>query len=148
MNCAKAQGLLSPHLDGELAATARAELLAHLHACPTCRAEEGELRRLRQLFAGVERVAAPVGFSTRVMANLEPVAPSGLAWRGLLTGVVEVAFLGIIIVSGIVSGNILATRLNQPAGLTAALALDLFDPAPPDSLGGVYLAMLEVEHER
>jgi hypothetical protein len=32
--------------------------------------------------------------------------------------------------------------------LVSSFSLDVFDPAPPDSVGGVYLAMMEARHEK
>lgn len=148
MNCAKAHRLISPHLDGELPPPELAALVAHLQACPACLAAESELRGQRQLFAGLPRFAAPVGFRARVLGNLEPAPAAGLWWRHFMTGFAEVAVLGVIIFTGIVSGGFLAERLNPERAMAAALALDLFDPAPPGSLGGVYLAMTEVPDER
>lgn len=148
MDCAKVHGLISPSLDGELVAAEQAALAAHLQSCAGCRAVEAGLREQRQLFAGLPRVNAPVGFHTRVMANLEPAPRAWHWWRRTLMGFAEVAFLGVIIFTGIVSGGFLVDRLNPVKTVAASLALDLFDPAPPDSLGGVYLAMTEVTNER
>ena len=148
MNCTQAQGLISSNLDGELTPAEQPGLSAHLQACPECRLLEASLRGQRQLFAREARLAAPVGFRTRVVANLASVPARGFAWLRLWAGVAEVAVLGLIILAGIVSGGILAGRLNPESAVASALALDLFDSAPPDSLGGAYLAMLEVDHER
>lgn len=150
MNCDKAHGLISPYLDGELPATEQADLAAHLRVCADCRVVENEMRLQQQLFAGIARFAAPVGFRTRVMADLDPAPAARLWWMRALTGVAEVAVLGVIIFTGVVSGSLLAERLvpGKTPALTASLALDLFDPAPPDSLGGVYLAMTEVRDEK
>lgn len=150
MDCAKAHKLISPHLDGELSPTEQVALAAHLHVCASCRAVAGDLGRQHQLLAGMEKFAAPVGFHTRVMANLDSPPATGIWWLRIVAGVVEVAVLGVIIFTGIVSGTFLAERLapGKTPGVTASLALDLFDPAPPDSLGGVYLAMTEVPDEK
>ena len=148
MNCAKAHRLISPGLDGELVAAEQKELAAHLQFCRSCQAAEAEMRGQRQLFAGLPRLAAPVGFRARVMATLEPTPGRGLWWLRIMTGFAEVVMLGAIIFTGIVSGGFLADRLNQGKTVAASLALDLFDPAPPDSLGGVYLAMTEVADEK
>jgi len=82
------------------------------------------------------------------MANIEPAQAGGLWWLRIMTGFAEVAVLGVIIFTGIVSGGFLADRLNSGKTVAASLALDLFDPTPPDSLGGAYLAMTEVADER
>ena len=148
MNCAKAHKLIYPHLDGELGAVEQAALAVHLQGCVGCRAAEAEMRGRQQLLAGLPRFAAPVGFRTRVMANLDPAPAAGLWWLRILTGFAEVAVLGVIIFSGVVSGGFLDARLNQEKTVAASLALDLFEPTPADSLGGVYLAMTEVADEK
>jgi len=146
MNCAKTHGLISLNLDGELSPREQAALAAHLCGCRACRVAEAGLRR--QLLAGLPRLAAPAGFSARVMGNLAPVPARGLWWLRLLAGVAEVAVLSAIILTGMLSGADLAARLSPEKTVAATLALDLFDPAPPDSLGGVYLTMTEVRDEK
>jgi len=148
MNCPKAHRLISPHLDGELSPVEREALGEHLCVCPSCRAAAASLLRQRQLFAGLPKLSAPAGFRTRVMANLDPAPVAGFGRQRVLAGFFEIAVLGVIIFTGIVSGGFLADRLNPEKVVAASLALDLFDPAPPDSLGGVYLAMTEVANER
>lgn len=148
MNCAKAHRLISPYLDGELAAAEQAMLAVHLQSCRACQAVEAEFREQRQLFAALPSYAAPVGFRARVMVNLEPAPRAGYWWLRILAGFAEVAVLGVIIFTGIVSGGFLVERITPVKTVTASLSLDLFEPAPPDSLGGVYLAMTEAANER
>jgi len=150
MNCAKAHKLISPHLDGELPSAEQVALAAHLQVCASCRAVAGEMRLQHQLFVGMERFSAPVGFRARVMADLDQAPAVGLWWVRIVTGVAEVAVLGAIICTGVLSGSFLVERLapGKTTAVTASLALDLFDPAPPGSLGGVYLAMTEVGDEK
>ncbi len=48
MNCERVRARLSALVDGELPPAEAAAVREHLAACPTCRAEEAELRRLRE----------------------------------------------------------------------------------------------------
>jgi len=148
MNCAKSHRLFSSYLDGELSLEEQEALAGHLQSCRSCRAAEAEMRVQRQLFAGLPRLAAPLGFSARVMGNLDQASVGCFTWHHVFVGFAEVAVLGVIILTGIVSGGFLVDRLNPAKMVTASLGLDLFEPAPPDSLGGVYLALTEVANER
>jgi len=150
MNCAKVLKHISPYLDGELLAAEQLNLVAHLQSCAKCRAVAAEMLLQRQLFAQGERFTTPVGFRARVMANLESAPAPGLWWLRTLTGFAEIAVLVVIIFTGIASGSFLAERLapGKTAAVTASLGLDLFDLAPPDSLGGAYLVMTEVRDEK
>ncbi len=47
MNCDEARARLSAFIDGELPPAEAAALERHLAGCPSCRAEEADLRRLR-----------------------------------------------------------------------------------------------------
>lgn len=70
MTCRQAEPLLARAADGTLDADRSAALALHLADCADCRAALDAQRAMRVLL--VERPAAPVpvGFATRVMANL------------------------------------------------------------------------------
>ena len=70
MTCRQAEPLLARAADGTLDADRSAALALHLTGCADCRAALAAQRAMRALL--VERPAAPVpvGFATRVMANL------------------------------------------------------------------------------
>jgi hypothetical protein len=58
----------------------------------------------------------------------------------------EAAFAIVIAIIGIISGNILMTSgytSNRPPVIEESLSLDVFDPLPPDSIGGAYIVMTE-----
>jgi hypothetical protein len=65
---------------------------------------------------------------------------------------VEVAFALIVILIGLVSGNLLGTgkTAERPLTVQESFSLDLFQATPPDSLGGVYLTLAGggTNHER
>ena len=150
MKCPKAHKLISPYIDGELAEQDRRRLEDHMKVCLNCRTEFKESKELHNLFANADGFKAPYGFSTKVMANIAAEKTGGFSFTLLLTRFAEVAVLLVIIFSGIISGGFLANRLApwKLSAVTASLSLDIFEPAPPDSPGGVYLAMTEVRGEK
>lgn len=112
---------LGEWLDGELDAPARAEVAAHLDACPACRADAARLRALGAALFKAPPAADPrstEAFVARVMARVEADAVSpwerfaarvlgpalGLALAGLVLAIVlpgpdEDAPLGVEVVS-------------------------------------------------
>jgi hypothetical protein len=92
----------------------------------------------------------PYGFHTRVMANLvtgKTIEKSGIP---ALTRLAEALVVIAVITTGIISGTFLVKDLmpEKARDVIASLSLDVFDPAPPGSLGGAYLAMTEVGDEK
>lgn len=73
MTCHETRERLSGLLEEALDASERAEVGAHLDACPDCRRELDQLRATVSLLSQVERPRAPVGFVDRVMAAAHPV---------------------------------------------------------------------------
>jgi len=139
---------MSAHLDKELPPGKQAGLAAHLNHCEACAAEFRASREMQQLMAGMERFTAPAGFSRRLMARLDPAPPARPFFTPLWLRFAEVAVVLLAIGCGMVFGRLLSLPAG-PAGLgsaSAGLSLDLFDPTPTGSLGGVYLAMLEDGH--
>ena len=150
MNCSKTQKLVSPYLDGELRATDREAFESHISTCHACSLAAKEASMQHNLFAQAQQFKAPYGFSTKVMAHISSEKTGGFSFTLLFTRFAEVVVLLAIIFSGIISGGFLANRLapGKLSAVTASLSLDIFEPAPPDSLGGVYLAMTEVRDEK
>ena len=68
----------------------------------------------------------------------------------MVTRSAEVLVLLVIIFTGIISGTFLSDRLmaEKKTLIRSSFFLDIFEPTPPDSLGGVYLAMTEVKNEK
>ncbi len=76
-DCTHCRERFSDYLDGLLAAPERAEMDAHLSACPDCRREMERWRATLDTVGGLPRPAAPEGFRARVMAQLPlDAAPS------------------------------------------------------------------------
>ena len=154
MKCRTARKILSAYIDDELAAEQRDPVRLHLLECESCRNELTQLLSLDKLFTVAERFVAPPGFSTRVMANIEERPRS--TWRSffarpLLFKVVEVAFALIIVVIGLISGNMLTSQRSSTessAEVRQYFALDTFDAAPSGSIGGIYFAMTGVRNAK
>jgi len=149
MGCSKIK-LVSPYIDGELSGKERALFELHAPGCPECIGKLAEFKALHDGFAHAEKLRAPFGFSTRVMAALrqeeQRKAPRFVPW---LTGFAEAAVVVLMVVLGIAAGGFI---INNGASVNLAMGtpsstFEIFEPAPPDSLGGVYLAMTEAHHE-
>jgi anti-sigma factor RsiW len=71
MTCRQAEPLLARAADGTLDADRGAALARHLDGCPDCSDALDAQRAMRGLLAARPEAPVPLGFATRVMANLE-----------------------------------------------------------------------------
>ncbi|TAN41657.1 MAG: hypothetical protein EPN22_14310 [Nitrospirae bacterium] len=150
MKCSKIHKLTSAYIDGELNARDKEAFESHVKSCGACGTAVEETKSQRSLFAHAQQFKAPYGFSTKVMANIAPEKADGISWAPIFTRFAGAVVLLMIIFTGIISGGFLAGQLmpDKFSATARSLSLDIFDPAPPDSLGGVYLAMTEVGNEK
>lgn len=150
MKCSKAHKLISPYVDGELAERDIESLEDHLKVCHKCRTEFEEGRVLHHLFANSDKFKAPYGFHTRVMANISSGKIRGSSKIPFFVRFAEGFVIIVVIALGILSGSFLTKGYmpDKARDIMASLSLDVFDPAPPGSLGGVYLAMTEVRNDK
>lgn len=154
MECRIVRDMLSEYIDDELVQEQKGMIDLHLRDCSACRRDLEELLAVHGLFASTERFPAPFGFSTRVMANLEETKESiwsGFFARPILFRAIGTAFALIIVIIGLISGNILTAR--KPPSLTSAevtqsFALNAFDATPSGSIGGIYVSMTGVRNEK
>jgi anti-sigma factor RsiW len=154
MKCQVVREMLSEYFDDELVQEQKGMIDLHLRDCSACSKEFEELLAVHGLFASAERFPAPYGFSTRVMANLKETKES--IWSGLFASpilfrAIGTAFALIIVIIGLISGNILTAR--RPPSLTSAevrqsFALNAFEAAPSGSIGGIYVSMTGVRNEK
>jgi len=111
MKCSRIQKMISRYIDDELSLDEKRSFALHIQDCSGCRKELEETQAVHELFASAERFSAPYGFTTRVMANLEEKESSGfwgfLALRPFFLRAVEVAFALVVVIVGIISGNLL-----------------------------------------
>jgi anti-sigma factor RsiW len=149
MSCPKSK-LISSYLDNEMGPGEKTVFDTHLRGCNDCVQALEEMRSLRAAFVKAERYPAPYGFATRVIARTAELEKKKTPWFvPFFTRFAEAAVLLIVITVGIVAGKIMTN--SSPATTTniaSSLSLDLFDAAPPGSLGGAYLAMTEVGNEK
>ena len=150
MKCSKARKLISPYIDGELTERDCRILEDHTKVCHKCRAEFEEGKELHNLFANADKFKAPYGFHTRVMANISAGNIRVNSRVPFFVRLAEAGFIILVIAFGIFSGSLAIKGYPQDKArdVMASLSLDVFDSAPPDSLGGVYLAMTETKNEK
>lgn len=153
--CVRTRRLMMEHASGRLSGPARRRLESHLEVCPGCRKEHEGVREVRALFASAPRFSAPVGFSGRVMRNLDSgrlKERSGFLPGLMLMKTMEAALVLVVIAAGILSGNFVATGLfpqAQDTGVVAsgasrsstllAYSIDAFDPAPSETVGAAFV---------
>jgi len=155
MRCGRARKMISQHLDGELGLAESKAFDTHIQGCPSCRQALEETRAFQQMFASAQRFPAPYGFATRVLANLEEKEGSRLrsllSVRPFLLRAAQAAFAVVVMTLGIISGNLLLAERTvhiEPAAVQEVFSLDLFQAAPPDSVGGIYMRLAGVADEK
>lgn len=149
MRCSKRK-LISSYIDGELNEDKRSLLESHLNGCRECAGELEELQKIHALFADAEAFKAPYGFSTRVLANIRKKETRRFGgFVHILAKSAEGFAVLLLIFVGIILGSFLSKTLTPEKGnVVASLSLDIFAPAPPDSVGGVYIAMTETNNAK
>ncbi len=150
MRCPKTK-LISAYLDQEMGLREKTAFETHLQGCTSCSHSLEELRSLSVTFSNAARHQAPPGFKGRVMARTAELEKKKAPWLvPFFIRFAEAAVLLVVITVGILAGR--AMTNHSPAAkttnLASSLSLDLFDATPPGSLGGAYLAMTEVRHEK
>ena len=157
MTCSQIRKIVSRYVDHDLSSDEKRLFELHIRDCAGCRKELEEIQAVHALFVSAKRYEAPQGFAARVMANLEERKPSGfwgfLAFHRSLVRAVEVAFALIVVMIGIISGNVLvADRTSQlqvvQATVQESFSLDLFQATPPGSVGGAYVRLMRAGDER
>lgn len=154
MHCAEIRKQISSFIDDRLGRDEKEAFLSHMRNCTACRKVLEEEKAVHELLASAERFSVPYGFTTRVMANLteEPASWwAAFTRRPLILGAVEWGFALIVIVSGLLFGNLLVSERVPPQGpvsVQESFSLDLFQAAPPDSISGVYVALAEAANEK
>jgi predicted anti-sigma-YlaC factor YlaD len=83
MNCKSVQIYLSAYLDGELGGQECLQVREHLCGCRDCRAEEQQLRSLKQMLRGLPTYAPSPEFENKLVSNVMQKAErrSVFAWN-------------------------------------------------------------------
>ena len=150
MKCSKGEKLISPYIDGELPERDIKTLEDHMKVCHKCLATFEDGRELHNLFANANKFRAPYGFHTRIMANISSGKISETSGIPVFARLAEAVLVVVVIALGVLSGRLLIKDYmpDRARDVVASLSLDVFHSAPPDSLGGAYLAMTEVRNEK
>jgi anti-sigma factor RsiW len=155
MRCKQARQMISQYIDEALRPDEKNAFALHIRDCAACREKLEETRAVQQMFASAGRFSAPYGFATRVLANLEEqegARPwSLLGLRTFFLRAAQVGFALVVMTMGIISGNLLLADRTSPHGqitVAESFSLDLFQVAPPDSIAGIYVALMGASHER
>ena len=155
MECKRMRQMISLHVDGELGPVEEKAFADHIQDCAACRGALEETWAVRNLFASAGKFSAPLGFAARVMANIEEKEASRFRKffrsRPIFRRTVEVAVALFIVAFGLLSGNVLMSGRSAPVNVAEvrdSFHLDVFEAAPPNSVAGVYLSMLEAGHEK
>lgn len=154
MKCRSARKMMSALIDGELSPVQKESLTRHVQGCEDCRELHKEILAVHDLLTTAGKHTAPQGFSQRVMTKLEAELESGRIFpirTPLFLKLAEIGFAIVIVIVGIISGNILMMNSQSPEKLPrieTSFSLDAFDPAPPNSLGGAYISITEVRNEK
>jgi anti-sigma factor RsiW len=149
MKCSLSK-LVSPYIDGELSEKDKARFEAHAAGCPVCGARLEAFRGMQAAFAAAEREKAPAWFAARVKARVAGEKPRRSTASSALVRLAGAVVVLLMMTAGVLSGGYLAGSIQgmPAANIAASLSLDVFEAAPADSVGGVYLAMTEANHEK
>lgn len=151
MGCRRIKKMVSPYIDDGLTAADRETFLQHIGKCRKCSRELTQAQEVHKLFTQAERSPAPYGFTARVMANLEHKRLPGkylrdiFTFRPLFPCLAKTAFALAVMTLGIIAGSRLIpyqTGIQEQAGTEQAFSLDVFQAAPPDSIGGAYAGIM------
>jgi anti-sigma factor RsiW len=157
MKCSRVK-TISQYVDDELSPDKKKIFTSHIQKCPACKEELEEIQAIHERFASAERFDAPYGFATRVMAHLAEREETGrliglwvfFASRPFFLRTVKVAFALVILLMGMISGNLL--MVSRTSGrqviIRETFSLDLFQATPPDSVGGIYMRLAGVPNEK
>ena len=154
MKCRSARKMMSALIDGELRPAEKESLTHHIQDCGDCRKLHQEMLAMHDLFTVAEQHKAPRGFSKKVMAELGTERESYSIFpvrTPFFLKLAEIGFAIVVVIVGIISGNILMMNGHspeRPPGIESSFSLDVFDPAPPDTLAGAYINFTGVRNER
>jgi predicted anti-sigma-YlaC factor YlaD len=155
MKCSHVQKMISRYVDQDLNQREKVSLELHTAECQSCKGALEQQIAIHRLLTSAENFQAPIGFATRVLAQIGEKKKRVPFWgffkvQPVYLRAVEVAFALIVVLIGVMSGNLLVAD-RTPARQTSVgetFSLDLFQATPPDSIGGVYVKLMGASDER
>jgi len=166
MKCRKIISYLNAYVDGELPERRRRTVEAHLAVCESCRGRVEDIRGMDELFQGTLPVPpVPDGLAARIMAEArrrQPVAIPGspsplpawnpLRWIAGLSAPMRLAACATVLLAIVVGlsldGRGVTRRNVFPEQGKDLYGLEWFAPAPPGSIGSIYIAMADQPYKR
>ena len=154
MKCLQMKKVISQYVDGELSLDEEKAFAFHLKNCAGCRKVLEEVQAVHEMLASAERFSAPTGFAARAMDRIELTETSGflgfLKVHPIFLRAAETAFALVVVFVGMISGSLLVADRTYERQTTVreSFLLDLFQATPPNSIGGVYVAMTGASDER
>lgn len=161
MRCRTALSYLNAHADGELPEKQRLSVKDHLASCKACRRRLEDVRAIDALFQGAHFLpAVPDGLAARIMAEARRrqsvVVPkrtelNPLHWLAELSAPMRIAacvtvFLAFVTGLSLDGGWMTGQGMSREPEKNIS-GLEWFDPAPPGSIGSVYIAMVTQTHQ-
>ena len=166
MKCRKIVSYLNAYVDGELPERWRRTVEAHLAGCKSCQGRVEDIRGIDELFQGTLPVPpVPDGLAARIMVEArrrQPVAIPGspstlpawnpLRWIAGLSSPMIIAVCATVILAIIVGlsldGRGVTRRNVLPEQVKDLYGREWFAPAPPGSIGSIYIAMANQPYEK
>jgi anti-sigma factor RsiW len=134
MNCKEVHPQLSEFLDRSLDARSVEGIENHLIACPNCRAELASLAECQRLVARLPEMAPPLGFTTRVMANVREAAQQPSWWERifLLPSKIPLSATAVILI-GMLSIYVYQKEASDNLPLTSSSSTERSLPRSEDA---------------
>lgn len=158
MDCGKAKGLLTEHIDGQLPGGEQEALEAHLDACEDCAAVFRGLTEASAVMKSARRFRAPEGFALRVMERVLDEEQGLWSWLWSMPGYMKLAQAAAavaVVFAGVYSAGLLSGRFavvgapdNIEASLMASVGEEYLDAVPPESMADMYLSTEENGNEK
>ena len=149
MKCKRVQKLISIFIDGELKSGEKETIESHLRNCRICAEKMREMEGVQKLFSAAPKHTAPEHFAANVIANLKKGRERGF-WFDFFLGepaylkMAEISCAIIFILIGMISGSVLflGSGVHTQTEIRSSFSLDVFEPAPSNSIGGAYISIL------
>jgi len=166
MRCSKVISCLNAYTDSELPGKKHHAVKEHIAGCEACRRRLEDIHGLEGLLDDALHVPpVPDGFAARIMAEARRRQSAGiperhspspvwnpLQWIAVLSAPMRLAACATVLLAVIVGWSIgggQPTKGAMGSGPEKNLyGIEWFDPAPPGSIGSIYITMDGQPHEK